>query len=82
MNGQLRGSEKFTYDKSWEQIEQKLREAERKQNQHFTQLQEKGLSKKQKLHHMKQYKGLEGAVSTLRWVLGDSDYDPLTGKRD
>ena len=81
MDGQLRGSEKFTYDKSWEQIEAKLKHCETKQNEHLTALKTgKRLNKKQKLYHMKQFKGLEGSIATLRWVLGDADYDPLVGR--
>lgn len=74
------GEERFTYDKEWDQIYEKLRLAEEKQNAHFLELQKAGLSKKQKMHHVKQIKGLEGAITTLRWVLGDSDFDPLIGK--
>ena len=82
MDGQMRGSERFTYDKSWEEIEAKLDEAERLQNAHYTALQKGRLTKRQRLHHMKQYKGLEGAIATLRWTLGDPQFDPLPGRKD
>ena len=74
------GEERFTYDKEWDQIYNKLKEAEQRQNAHFLELQKANLSKKKKMHHVKQIKGLEGAITTLRWVLGDRDYDPLVGK--
>ena len=74
------GEGRFTYDKEWDQIYDKLKEAEQRQNAHFLELQKPNLSKKKKMHHVKQIKGLEGAITTLRWVLGDRDYDPLVGK--
>ena len=76
----------FTYDRDWEQIEAKLAECERKQNNHLTAitlLRNRGrLTKRQKqeaTHHMRQFKGLEGAIATLRWVIGDPAADPLSG---
>ena len=64
-------SEHFAYNKSWEDIENMLLQAERKQNMHYSQLQRKKLSKKDKLMHMRNYKALEGVIKSLRWVLGD-----------
>tara|TARA_Y100000593_G_scaffold94859_1_gene196682 strand:+ start:1740 stop:1970 length:231 start_codon:yes stop_codon:yes gene_type:complete len=71
-------SENFAYNKSWEEIEEMLHRAERKQHRHLMALQNTKLKKQDKLHHMKQYKGLEGVINGLRWVLGDKDMDVRT----
>jgi len=60
----------FSYTRSWEDIENMLDKAERKQNMHFTEMQKK-ITKKQRIKHMRNYKALEGVVKSLRWVLGD-----------
>ena len=64
--------EHFTYNRTWEQIEDMLDQAERKQNQHYIKMQ-KTKSKKDRLHHMKNYKALEGVIKALRWTLGDKN---------
>ena len=66
-------TENFAYNKSWEEIEEMLDRAERKQHHHLIALQDKTINKKQRLAHMKNYKGLEGVINGLRWVLGDKD---------
>ena len=71
-------TEDFAYNKSWDEIEDMLRRAERKQHRHLMALQDTNLNKQQKLHHMKQYKGLEGVINGLRWVLGDRRMDVRT----
>ena len=71
-------TEHFAYNKSWDEIEEMLHRAERKQHHHLMALQDKTLNKKQKLAHMKNYKGLEGVINGLRWVLGDKDMDTRT----
>ena len=63
----------FSYTRTWKEIEDMLRKAEKKQNQHLTALQDKRLPKKKKIEHMRNYKALEGVVKSLRWVLGDKD---------
>ena len=63
----------FTYDRTWKDIETMLDKAERKQNMHYSQIQRKNLSKKDRLMHMRNYKALEGVIKSLRWVLGDKD---------
>ena len=64
-------SENFSYTREWVEIEGMLNEAERKQNMHLTSLRNRDLTKKQLKRHMRNYKGLEGVVNSLRWVLGD-----------
>jgi hypothetical protein len=64
-------SENFAYSRSWEDIETMLNEAERKQNRHLMALRGKGLTKEQKVQHMRDFKGLQGVIYGLRWVLGD-----------
>ena len=66
-------SENFSYNRSWEEIEDMLDRAERKQNLHFTKLQSNDLNKNRRLEHMRNYKALEGVIKSLRWVLGDKD---------
>jgi hypothetical protein len=61
----------FTYNRSWDEIEEMLDMAERKQNNHFTQMQRPDISKRERMTHMRNYKALEGVVKSLRWVLGD-----------
>ena len=63
----------FSYTRSWAEIEEMLNKAERKQNKHYVAMQ-KG-NKKERVHHMRNYKALEGVVKSLRWVLGDRKVD-------
>ena len=63
----------FSYDKTWEQIETMLRQAEQKQNTHFLKI-KKG-TKEERVYHMRNYKALEGVVKSLRWVLGDKNIE-------
>ena len=67
-------TDNFTYNRTWEQIEDMLDSAEKLQNWHFTQM---GLTnnKKKRIHHMRNYKALEGAVKMARWVLGDKNIE-------
>jgi hypothetical protein len=62
-------SEHFTYNKTWEQIESLLDEAEREQNKRWIAFQR--CPKSLRMQHWNNYKGLEGVINTLRWVLGD-----------
>ena len=64
-------SEHFAYDKSWDDIEKMLRDAERKRNWIWMQAQK--CKRSDRLHWLRQYKGLEGVINSLRWVLGDID---------
>ncbi len=64
-------SENFSYNRSWEEIEKMLSEAERKQNMHLMAINGHLASKKERMYHMRKYKGLEGVIRGLRWVLGD-----------
>ncbi len=62
-------SENFAYDKTWEQIEALLDEAEREQNRRWVAFQKCPPTLRQQ--HWNNYKGLEGVINALRWVLGD-----------
>ena len=64
-------SENFSYERSWKEIEDALRDAEDKQNQRLMALRNNKLTRKQKMAHMRAYKALDGVVTSLRWVLGD-----------
>ena len=66
-------SEHFSYSTTWEEIENMLDKAERKQNQHFMEMQRKGIPKRVRISHMRNYKALEGVIKSLRWVLGDKN---------
>ena len=63
-------SELFSYNRSWADIEGMLSRAERKLNFHNNAMLNAS-SKQDRLHHMRNYKALQGVVKTLRWVLGD-----------
>tara|TARA_R100000458_G_C8278539_1_gene254964 strand:- start:11931 stop:12173 length:243 start_codon:yes stop_codon:yes gene_type:complete len=62
-------SEHFSYHRTWEDIEDMLAKAEQKQNFHYMKMQ-RG-PRQERVHHMRNYKALEGVVKALRWVLGD-----------
>ena len=63
-------SENFAYDKSWDDILRMLDEAEREQNRHYS-LMQRAKNKRRRIEHMRNYKALEGVITSLRWVLGD-----------
>jgi hypothetical protein len=60
----------YMYNRTWEEIEDMLNKAERKQNMHSIAMQRTN-NKEEKISHMRNYKALEGAIKSLRWVLGD-----------
>jgi len=64
-------SEHFAGVREVADVQVMLNDAERKQNMHLTSLRNSGLTKKQKVRHMRHYKALEGVINSLRWVLGD-----------
>lgn len=66
-------SENFSYTRSWDDIETMLYEAERQENHHFMQLKRRDISKKNRVYHMRKWKGLQGVIAGLRWVLGDKN---------
>ena len=68
-------NDNFTYNRSWVEIEEMLDKAERKQNSHFLRIQKKGIGKEKRIHHMRNYKALEGVIKALRWTLGDRDVE-------
>ena len=63
--------ENFSYNRTWVQIEGLLREAETEQNKHYMNMR-KG-NKQRRIYHMRNYKALEGVITSLRWVLGDKN---------
>jgi uncharacterized protein VirK/YbjX len=71
-------SEHFTYDRTWEQIHGMLDKAEREQNIHFVEMSIVGISKKKRMMHMRNYKALQGVITSIRWVLGDLNIHPDT----
>ena len=66
-------SENFSYTRSWDDIETMLREAEKQESAHWMQLKRKGISKKHRIYHMRKWKGLQGVIVGLRWVLCDKN---------
>ena len=66
---ETRDSEHFSYNRTWDDIEQMLYEAEQEQNIHYMNMR-KG-DRQHRVYHMRNYKALEGVIYGLRWVLGD-----------
>ena len=64
-------NEVYTYERTWEEIEDMLDKAERKQHHHSIKTGDTTLSKKDRMAHARAFKGLEGVVNALRWTLGD-----------
>ena len=64
-------SEHFAYNKSWDEIEQMLYDAEKQQN--FVWMRAGRAKRSERMYWLRQYKGLEGVINALRWVLGDKD---------
>ncbi|QDP53548.1 MAG: hypothetical protein GOVbin556_12 [Prokaryotic dsDNA virus sp.] len=63
----------FSYNRDWEEIEIMLDFAERKQNKHYSEMQ--NCNKGERMYHMRNYKALEGVIKSLRWVLGDKNIE-------
>ncbi len=63
----------FSYNRKWEEIENMLDFAERKQNNHYVKMQD--CKKGERMYHMRNYKALEGVIKSLKWVLGDKDIE-------
>ena len=66
-------SDTFSYSKTWDDIENFLNEVEREQNKHWMAFQR--CPKPLRMFHWNNYKGLEGVINALRWVLGDLHMD-------
>ena len=62
----------YSYSRTWDEIEDMLYQAEKKQNAHLVALRGKDLTTKQKVKHMRDFKGLQGVIHGLRWTLGDN----------
>jgi len=63
----------FTYERTWVEIETLLEQVEQELAQRKEASFDRTLSTKERAHHMRNYKGLQGATYALRWVLGDRD---------
>ena len=64
----------FSYNRSWDDIESMLEEAEKELNKHHIGLTKyKGDNQKKAIYHARNYKALQGVVKTLRWTLGDKN---------
>ena len=64
-------AEEYTYNRTWEEIEEMLDNAERKQHFHSIKTGDTSLGKKERMYHARAFKGLEGVIYALRWTLGD-----------
>ena len=64
-------AEEYTYNRTWEEIEEMLDNAERKQHFHSIKTGDTSLGKKERMYHARAFKGLEGVINGLRWTLGD-----------
>jgi hypothetical protein len=63
-------TEHYTYNRTWEEIHQLLDEAESDMHSHKSLSYLKGISTKERMQHMRDYKALQGVCNALRWVLG------------
>ena len=63
----------FTYERTWVEIETLLEQGERELARRKEASFDRDLSTKERAHHMRNYKGLQGATYALRWVLGDRE---------
>jgi hypothetical protein len=63
----------FTYERTWVEIETLLEHVERELARRKEASFDRDLSTKERAHHMRNYKGLQGATFALRWVLGDRE---------
>ena len=63
----------FTYERTWVEIETLLEQVERRMELRKEASFDRALSTKERAHHMRNYKGLQGATYALRWVLGDRE---------
>ena len=68
-------SEHFSYSRTWEEMENMLKLAERKQNHWITLFHAARAKNDIKLMQdcARNKKALEGVIKTLRWTLGDKD---------
>ena len=66
-------SELFTYDRSWEDIENMLDKAEKVKSRHRMAMMRYRPKSKEWVFHARNFKALEGVVKTLRWTLGDKN---------
>ena len=73
MNRNDKYNQRFTYNRTWEQIEEMLIKAINKQQEHYLAISK--TDKKKRMSHMRNYKALEGVVKSLKWVLGDKDVE-------
>ena len=64
---------KRTYNRTWVEIDAMVEEAIKRQNWHLMSLRGNKLTKKQKMNHMRAYKGLEGVSNMGEWALGNKD---------
>ncbi len=63
----------FTYERTWVEIETLLEQVERELARRKEASFDRDLSTKERAHHMRNYKGLQGATFALRWVLSDRE---------
>ena len=66
-------SDLFSYERSWEDIEDMLDKAERKLNFHELKMSMYPQKSKNWVFHARNFKALQGVVKTLRWTLGDKN---------
>ena len=60
-----------TYDRSDAEIDAIIEEARERQNKHYMALM--NCPKKNRMYHMRNYKGLEGVIVMGEWCLGNKD---------
>lgn len=61
----------FSYNRSFDEMEEMLDRAERVKNHHQIGMTQNKIKSKKWMYHARNYKAMQGVVKTLRWCLGD-----------
>ena len=68
-------SDIFSYERTWDDIEKMLDNAERTLNHHQYEMSMSKPKSKKWVFHARNYKALQGVCKTLRWTLGDKNIE-------
>ena len=66
-------SDCFSYNRTWDDIENMLDKAERQLNHHSVGMNNCRPKSKDWWYHARNFKAMQGVVKTLRWTLGDKN---------
>lgn len=65
----------FSYNRSWDEMENMLDKAERVKNHHQLGMTQYPAKSKRWVYHARNFKAMQGVVKTLRWCLGDKSVE-------